>query len=370
MASNKESIRVLHVISSLEIGGGTRVVADLVSNFPTNVRPSILVLSGKNAAWKKQFACQVIDCQGSLFRFLHFLRKAAKNQDWDTIHFHGGRSALLGRFAFFWLKKYPRIIYTLHGLHTIHYSSFKKHLLLFFEKILERYTDYFVCVSKSDDSAFKGLHLTSESKIHLIQNGISIKENLDRTRQMKEIKATLHLSNSSCILLAACRLQEPKQVETIIRAMGLLKDGCDLKLLVVGDGPKRNFLERLSIDLQLKDDVLFLGSKENMEPYFSVCDIAILSTRWEGLPIFLLEASVHKKPLLGSGVSGVVDVIQDGYNGFLFEGNNASDLADKITQLQNPDLRNELGLNAFELVKKEFALEQMIEKYLELYVSK
>jgi glycosyltransferase involved in cell wall biosynthesis len=120
--------------------------------------------------------------------------------------------------------------------------------------------------------------------------------------------------------------------------------------------------------LSLEGTVAFIGYQSSVLDYLNASDVAILSTRWEGLPLFLLEASALRKPLVGSCVDGVVDVIEDNKTGYLFEENNEEDLAQKIEKLaEDSVLRIRLGNAALERVGKMFSLTHTIQEYKELY---
>jgi glycosyltransferase involved in cell wall biosynthesis len=362
-------LRVLHVIASLEFGGGTQVVFDLMNGMKGDISSSILTMKdGENTKFLHA-GFSVQSCYDSLRTFMSIIRQAAKLSTYDLIHFHGSRAAIFGRIALLGLTKRPKTVYTLHGFHLPHYGFLKRSILLFLERMLNGVVDRLVCVSLSDQKQVEALRLIQHDKLRVVTNGVSADQLSSQIRKEREtLRSSFGVSSEQCVFMTACRLKEPKNISVVLRAMSLLKNRDAVKFWIVGDGPDRERLEREVRELSLENQVIFLGYQTSILDYLFASDVAILSTRWEGLPLFLLEASVLKKPLVGSRVNGVLDVIEDEQAGYLFEENNEKDLAQKMNELiADPSKRTRLGNAAFERVCKDFSLAHTIQQYIELY---
>lgn len=141
----------------------------------------------------------------------------------------------------------------------------------------------------------------------------------------------------------------------------------DYKLLLVGDGARRLILEDLVVTLQLQDRVTFLGLRKDVYPLIKMCDIAILSSHWEGFGLVAVEAMASGIPLIASNVKGLAQVVDGG--GLLFEPSNVEDLISKILELNDPNLYMQTVNNCLEK-SKNYDINIMIEKLITLYDAK
>jgi len=127
------------------------------------------------------------------------------------------------------------------------------------------------------------------------------------------------------------------------------------------------YLEKLNEDLDLSDEIKFLGNREDIPELLAQSDLFILPSRFEGLPVALLEAMAARLPVIASNISGSAEILEHERNGLLFESENYLDLADKIFYLYNHrEEMKRLEQNAYEYVHG-FDISMMCEKYWELY---
>ncbi len=117
---------------------------------------------------------------------------------------------------------------------------------------------------------------------------------------------------------------------------------------------------------QLPENITFLSGVhyDQVKAYFESCYCFVLASRTEGMGRVLLEAMACGKPVIGSNVGGIPDVIQGGRNGFLFESENVDDLADKLDRvLSDPDLARRMGEEGRKIVEEKFSSEQYCLKF-------
>jgi glycosyltransferase involved in cell wall biosynthesis len=268
------------------------------------------------------------------------------------------------------LKNKPKVIYTLHGFHIARKPFYLKWPLIFMERFLNRLTDVLVCVSEADRRLVLQYGTIAKDRIAVIKNGIDIERFVKNENLIQDIKKQLEL-HDEFIITSIGRLHPPKDFSTILRALKIIlaKIG-NVKLLIVGDGPLREFLEKETGKLELNECVKFLGSREDIPELIYLSDIIILSTNWEGLPLVPLEAGACKKPIIASMVEGVGEVVIDGQTGYLFCPGSAKDLADKILKLYySKELREKMGEAGYQFVTKNFNKEKMLKEYQGLYQS-
>ena len=138
--------------------------------------------------------------------------------------------------------------------------------------------------------------------------------------------------------------------------------------MIIGEGPERKNLGFLASKLKIQDKIEFKGqlSLEETRNVMKNCYCLILPSLSEGLGRVLIEAMALGKPVIGSNVGGIPDLIKDGQNGFLFEVGNTEELAEKLkTLLNNKILVVEMGKRGREFVQDKFSNEKYIRNYLD-----
>jgi len=148
----------------------------------------------------------------------------------------------------------------------------------------------------------------------------------------------------------------------------LIKKYKNIKLLIVGDGKLRSELERQVKDLRLENSVKFLGFRRDIDLVLGAIDIFVLASVFEPFGIALVEAMSMGKPVIGSASGGIVEIIEDGVNGFLFSPGNPGDLAEKVDGLiSNEGLRKEIGLRARRSVEEKFEAKSYVRRLESIY---
>ena len=139
---------------------------------------------------------------------------------------------------------------------------------------------------------------------------------------------------SDClVLLAAGRLHPVKDHAFLVRACHLLRvRGLGLFCLIAGEGPERPALERLIRELGLDGCVKLLGhlSRQQLNAYYARCDLVVLTSRSEGIPLILMEAMANGKIVLAPAITGIPELVRDGETGFLYRPGSLEDFVDRV----------------------------------------
>jgi glycosyltransferase involved in cell wall biosynthesis len=230
------------------------------------------------------------------------------------------------------------------------------------------------CTANSKATAERARNISGRKDIEIIPMGVDI-ELFSRAR----FQETLHdpPEKKDEIILYAGRLIDCKGVDYLIKALpNVLEKQPEAKLLIVGSGPAKNDLLRLSERLNLQEKVLFLGavSQEELAGYYSMADVFVLPSvvtdagETEGLGVVLLEAMACGLPVIGSVVGGIPDIIEDGETGLLAQQKNPGDLAEKINRvLANKSLRQCLSKSGHDFVWERFSWSSIAKRYLEVF---
>ncbi len=234
--------------------------------------------------------------------------------------------------------------------------------------MLVPFTHRIVAVSPAVKQSLITYEAISAKRIEIIFNGIDLAK-FETVHNTKNIREKLKIESDCFVLGMIARLSSEKDPVSLIQAISLVADKYPrVKLLLIGDGPRRRELEDLVFKLKLTDKVIFTGSRRDIPQLLSILDVVVLSTFYEGTSITLLEAMAASKPVIASSVGGNPAVIEDGVSGFLVSGGDCKALADKILQLlADSDLRRQLAKGGYQRALERFSLKQMVDAYESLY---
>jgi glycosyltransferase involved in cell wall biosynthesis len=171
------------------------------------------------------------------------------------------------------------------------------------------------------------------------------------------------------IWFAAGRLEPVKDYPTLLQAMADLPESA--RLIVAGSGPLEIQLRQLSTEFGLDSHVRFLGFEPNILRWMQAADGFVLSSRWEGLPMALLEAAACALPAVATDVPGTREVVVDGDTGLLAPQGRAASLAGAMSWMMNASAeeRKAMGVRARQRVIDHFGLECALNRWEALYAD-
>jgi len=212
----------------------------------------------------------------------------------------------------------------------------------------------------------EGIHA---DRITVIKNGI-VPLSLEAINR-SEFRKEAGLKDNDLFLVSVGRLVYQKAHEVLIQAMpSILKEYPNVRLGICGDGVLRSQLESQILKLGISDSVKLLGKKDNVTGFLAVADIFVLPSRWEGLPIALLEAMSAGLPVVATRVEGVDEVVKDGEHGFLVSVEDVNELANAILQLlENTELRLRMGAAAKTQILEYYTENIMCEQYSQIMMK-
>jgi len=167
-------------------------------------------------------------------------------------------------------------------------------------------------------------------------------------------------------ILSVGRLERQKNHELLLQSFAIIKKEIpDAKLIIAGTGKRKEMLSKLSSELGISNSVKFLGQRSDTNALMAFSGLFILSSKWEGMPLVLIEALNNGCPVVATNVGGIADVVDEkvGYLATL----NAEDIARKaIKILHNPMLAEKISKDAKERAKI-FSAKEMSERYIQFY---
>lgn len=291
----------------------------------------------------------------------------------DVIHTHGKGAGLYGRLA-------ARVagvpaVHTFHGIHYEDYSGVGRRAYLALERSLSRLTHTVINVSAGQDAEASALGVSRSGHCAVVVNGIDVDE---LEQRIAWGRGPLGFSPNELVLGCVARFDPVKRHALLLRAFRrLVPKHARVKLLLVGDGPERERLERMASELQIPehritsvgdDGIAPVGAAGwNTSPY-SAMDIYVTASAKEGLPLAPLEAMASRLPVIASDVPGHREVVAHGETGLLVAPDDDKALAEAIESLlDDGERRARMGRAGRERVLRDFAIGPMVEKTAEIY---
>lgn len=190
-----------------------------------------------------------------------------------------------------------------------------------------KYSNRIVYVSNAGKSSFFNEFRIDERKVKVIYNGIS--EEL-----IAGGKANAPTFENELRILYIGRLSKVKGVHLLVEAVAKLKDRIPISLKIVGTGDELNSLNELVVRMGVTDLVSFEGANREKDDYYRWANVFIYPSIWqEVFGISIVEAMAYGIPCISNPVGGILEIIQDGKNGFTTEGTDSASLARTITRL-------------------------------------
>lgn len=306
---------------------------------------------------------QIIDKYMQTFKDYVWWTKMRIKKPYDIIHAHHPIAALVMKQLF---PETPLIV-------TIH-SSYERELILngkikeggpehqFLMSIygeLEAKADQMLTVSESFRS-YLAPYVKQPELMKVIPNGFD----------EKRFKPIAH-ENAVTQLITVCRLVPAKGLDVLLHACAILKKkGHPFVLHIIGDGPIREELEKLAVELDLYDDIIFYGYMLHPEEFMPFFDVFVLPSRAEAFGSVFAEAALCWLALVGTNVGGIAEQIDDGVNGLLVPPEDPDALAVALEKvLTDPTYRYHLARAGWDKAKKVYSLQRVIAQLKKVYVS-
>ncbi|WP_273277816.1 glycosyltransferase family 4 protein [Methanothrix soehngenii] len=241
----------------------------------------------------------------------------------------------------------------------------------FIEKRAIEMSDKVVVLSHSRMREVCDFYNLSKEKFEVITPGVDL-EFFKPSEKDKMLLRELSLPNNSKIILTVCRLSHEKNLEMLIRAFNKINIK-NAYLVFVGDGPERIYLERLVDLLNIINRIRFVGTRKDVERFYSIADVFVLPSTYEGFGQVFIEAMASGVPCIGlkSDYPNVVvacdEIIRNGRSGYLANAYSIDDLADKIEKIiSNDNLRDKLGIESRKICEEEYTWKKCVGTLLEL----
>lgn len=356
------------MITDLEIGGAPFIVRDLALGLHADSRFDVHVacLAPPGPVARELTSCGITThCLGAKspwdFRVFYRLAALISRFQPDILHCHLLHANVAGRLI-------GSALNVRHIIATVHTAEQHKLWHLTAENLTCRLSRLTICVSPSVCHHLKLHAHIPDRYLKIISNGIDTQK---FTHAQPVDLSPFKLSTNLPTLIFVGRLDPVKSVDLIIQAVAQLKQqNCPCQLFIVGDGPERLPLEKLTNDLDLTDRVKFAGMQPDVPSLLKAADVFVQPSKTEGMPLVTLEAMAAGIPIVASRTAGIVDLLEHQKSALLVPPGDWDSLVHSIRHLlTNPAHAQKLSHTAQQHALKNFSLSAMLHTYADLYLN-
>ena len=290
-------------------------------------------------------------------------KRILEQNHYDVIHCNTPVGGIIGRLAG---RKYRKsgtqVYYTAHGFH-FYSGAPKQNWIVYYpiEKWMSRYTDKLITITEEDYELAKKKFHCPVYHIHGVGANSEKYHPISEEEQEKQKK---ELGLSGHIIVNVGELLPNKNQKTAIRVMQkVVEEVPDAKLLIAGNGPERENLERLVKELGLEEHVTFLGYTTQLQKYLQICDCEIACSYREGLPLNVMEAMLCGKPVVASNNRGHRELVMDGVNGCVVEPDDVDGFAKIIVSL----IRNRVRIESITQSVFSYSDKSVVNELVQIY---
>jgi D-inositol-3-phosphate glycosyltransferase len=246
-------------------------------------------------------------------------------------------------------------------------------------QVMEK-VDRIVAATPAEEAQLQWLYGVDLNKVATIPPGVDLRR--FHPISLQEARHRVGVPLDDRMILFAGRIEPLKGVDTLIRAIAILRAGCPdpapcLHLAIIGGDPndpsqenaEMERLKQMRVELGIEDVVTFLGAKDQdtLHYYYSAAEVVVMPSHYESFGMVALEAMACGTPVIASEVGGLAFVVQDGETGFHVEAQNEQALAGKLSLiLDDPALREKLGRQAVAYAQR-FSWSRIADQLLTLF---
>jgi glycosyltransferase involved in cell wall biosynthesis len=293
-----------------------------------------------------------------------------RTNPYQVVHTHNSKAGFVGRLSAK-LARVPVIVHTVHGF-AFHQQEppWRRFLFRNLERLASHWCDRMIFISQPLVEWASKEKIGCTMKMARIYSGIE----MDRFHPVSEaekrrLRAEWGIGEHDGVIGIVSKLWAGKGHDLLIRAFKeIRKEMPQARLVIVGEGYLMDSLQTLASQLQLSDAVIFTGFLEEIPQIIATFDVAVLPSYFEGMGRVLLEAMAMEKPVVGTRVGGIPDLIEEGLNGFLVSPGSSKELASAVLKiLSDKALAAKMGQEGRKKMTDRFSAESMVRSIEEVY---
>lgn len=360
-------MKILYVITGLGNGGAERVVCDLANEmFKKGNDVKIVYLTGDALTTPDHKEIELIKVNLNDLKLLlpTYIRlaKIIKKFRPDVVHSHMVHANIIMRLI--------RITTPIDKLIcTAHSNNEGGTMRMLAYRATHRLANVTTNVSNMAAQTFESLRAVPSEGMRTIYNGIDLSKFKYDSDVRSHIELELNIDESYKLILAVGRFNEAKDYPNLLKAINLLKKeiAYPFKLIIAGDGELRNLIEDMIASLDLEEEVILLGRRNDIPELMSAADLFVLPSKYEGFGLVVAEAMACECLVVATDCGGVGEVLSN--SDFLVPPADAVALKNKMKYaLELEDKNKSIVINKnLDYVQGNFSLEKIVEEWTILY---
>jgi len=349
-------MKVLHVITTINLGGAENHLIDLVKAQFSSGKTVIVVYLKGDHFWRdflEKIGIKVycLNCNNRMIFFkFPLLSEIISKENPDIVHSHMPPAEMISWLSLSNLKKKYHWVVSKHNDERFAPIPFEKLLARFVSKRAEK----IICISNAVKRYMASTTGLPTEKLILIYYSVDI-DKFESANKAQD----LNFSNK-VVIGTIGRLVPQKSMETLITAFSSYsRNNPDALLVIVGSGKLEDKLKKLAIELGVDRKIVWTGQRKDIPSVIKAFDIFVLSSIYEGFGLVLLEAMASKVPIIATNVSAIPEVLDNGRCGILFDAKNVEQLESALVQLKDPSLRLKYAELGFDRASNFFSINKM-----------
>jgi glycosyltransferase involved in cell wall biosynthesis len=371
-------IRVLLIVTRLEVGGAQRVVLHTAAHLD---RAHFVV----GLAWgpgelldpeaeaipdlERTPVADLVRTPSPLRdrRAVADLRRAIRRFRPDVVHTHSSKAGILGRLAAR-LEGVPTVVHTVHGFGFTPLQPLPLRAAFFLaERLAARWTDHMVAVSERNLQRGAELGLLDPERASVIRAGVALAR-FRNPQGAAAARARLEVTADALLVTQIGNFKPQKAPLDFVRlAAEVARRVPAARFVMLGEGPLRGAAEALARRLGVAERMVFPGWWDDVPAILAASRVSVLTSRHEGLPCAVVESLAAGVPVVATAVDGTVEVVRDGGNGFLVDPGDIATLAARVEDLLVDDILHARVAAAAPAGLEEFDIDRMVRRHEELY---
>lgn len=305
------------------------------------------------------------------FKSYKCLKKIIDQNRYSIIHAHTPMGGVLTRLAARQArKKGTKVLYTAHGFHFCKGAPWLNWIIYYpLERWLAHYTDCLITINNEDYNLAVNHHFKAGRIEHVHGVGVDTEKFQPVSQDEKNKLREKHdYSQESYILFYAAELNKNKNQGMLIKALSeFKKDIPQVKLLLAGIGPMEQKFKQLTQDLNVINEVDFLGLRGDVDELVNMSDVIVASSFREGLPVNIMEAMACGKPVVVSNNRGHKELVENGINGFVINVDDQYSFVTKLYELyKSLELQKQFSFNTVSKMNT-YALSNVMKEMKDIY---
>lgn len=357
--------RILFVITGLGLGGAEKQVCLLADKFAElQYDVKIVALTGDAVILPNNKQIEVIRIGMkknilSAVKSIFALKRIILSFKPDVVHGHMFHANIFTRIARSVTRSMTYLVNTAHSKN----EGGRVRMLLY--RLTDSLCDVTTNVSHEALNAFISVGAFKQSKSVTIYNGIDTRLFTFSAEERAKQRKVLIANQSDKLLLAVGRLTKAKDYPTLLRAMLQLPD--NYKLVIIGEGQERGLIENVIIEYKLSSRVSLIGRHDDVNTFYSACDLFVISSCWEGFGLVVAEAMSCERPVIGTDAGGIREVI--GNDSFIVPISSPIKLAEKILEVTHFEQKQivDIGYDNRQHVLRNFDINSIAKQWLGIY---